>query len=68
MLSQRPSKRRHRNLNEHCGESKAKPFKWAAEWAEVLTGKVQIQNPFTPIAARRGTSFEARPHVRSAFP
>ena len=47
---------------------KAKQFKWKAEWAEVLTGKVQIQNPFTPIASRRGTSFEARPFVRSAFP
>jgi len=47
---------------------KAKQFKWKAEWAEVLTGKVQILNPFTPIASRRGTSFEARPFVRSAFP
>jgi hypothetical protein len=47
---------------------KAKPFKWKAEWAEVLTGKVQILNPFTPIASRRGTSFEARPFVRNAYP
>ncbi len=47
---------------------KAKPFKWAADWADVLTGDVQIQNPFTPIASRRGTSFEARPFVRNAYP
>jgi hypothetical protein len=47
---------------------KAKQFIWKAEWAEVLTGKVQIQNPFTPIASRRGTSFEARPFVRNAHP
>ena len=47
---------------------KAKQFKWKAEWADVLTGRVQIQNPFTPIASRRGTSFEARPFVRSTFP
>jgi len=56
------------NLHEHCGESKAKPFKWAAEWVDVLTGKVQIQNPFTPIASRRGTSFEARPLAGNVFP
>ncbi len=47
---------------------KAKPFKWAAEWVDVLTGKVQIQNPFTPIASRRGTSFEARPLAGNVFP
>jgi hypothetical protein len=47
---------------------KAKPFKWAAEWTDVLTGKVQIQNPFTPIASRRGTSFEARPLAGNVFP
>ncbi len=47
---------------------KAKPFKWAAEWVDVLTGKVQIQNPFTPIASRRGTSFEARPLSSQKFP
>ena len=47
---------------------KAKPFKWAAEWVDVLTGKVQIQSPFTPIASRRGTGFEARPLAGSVFP
>ncbi len=47
---------------------KAKPFKWAAEWSDVLTGDVQIQNPFTPIASRRGTSFEARPLAGAVFP
>jgi hypothetical protein len=47
---------------------KAKPFKWAAEWTDVLTGDVQIQNPFTPIASRRGTSFEARPLAGNVFP
>ncbi len=47
---------------------KAKPFKWAAEWADVLTGDVQIQNPFTPIASRRGTSFEARSLAGAVFP
>ena len=47
---------------------KAKPFKWAAEWIDVLTGDVQIQNPFTPIASRRGTSFEARPLAGNVFP
>jgi len=47
---------------------KAKPFKWAAEWSDVLTGEVQIQNPFTPIASRRGTSFEARPLADTVLP
>ncbi|MCH8998199.1 MAG: hypothetical protein IID48_08010 [Proteobacteria bacterium] len=47
---------------------KAKQFKWAAEWTDVLTGDVQIQNPFTPIASRRGTSFEARPLADNVFP
>ncbi len=47
---------------------KAKPFKWAAEWDDVLTGDVQIQNPFTPIASRRGTGFEARPLSSQKFP
>ncbi len=60
-----------RNLPEHCGESKAKPFEWTAEsdeiftaeWAEVLTGELQIENAFSPNATRRWIRFETNPII-----
>jgi hypothetical protein len=47
----------------YCGESKAKPFKWAAEWDDVLTGELEIVDPFTPNATRRRIGFDAMPLV-----
>jgi len=49
------------NFHVHCGESKAKPFKWTAERDDVLTGELQIENAFTANATRRWISFELNP-------
>ncbi len=40
---------------------KAKPFKWKAEWQEVLTGELLIVNAYSANASRRGIRFEVRP-------
>jgi hypothetical protein len=45
----------------HYGESKAKPFSWKAEWVDIITGELQIIDPFTPNATRRWISFETNP-------
>jgi hypothetical protein len=47
----------------YCGESKAKPFKWSAEWDEYVTGELEIIDPFTPKATRRKIGFDALPLV-----
>ena len=40
---------------------KAKPFKWTVKWEERVLAELQIENPFTPNATRRQTSFETSP-------
>ncbi len=47
---------------------KAKPFPWMAEWNEVITGELQIENAYSPNAARRRIGFETRPLVSNIFP
>jgi hypothetical protein len=42
---------------------KAKPFKWEVKWEEGISGELQIDNPFTPNAARRWIRFETNPIV-----
>ena len=40
---------------------KAKPFKWKAEWHEVLTGELLIVDGYSANPTRRGVRFEVRP-------
>ena len=47
---------------------KAKPFKWKAEWDDVITGELQIVNAFSPNATRRWIGFEVRPLSSQKFP
>ncbi len=47
---------------------KAKPFPWRAEWDDVITGELQIENASTPNATRRWIGFEVRPLSSQKFP
>jgi hypothetical protein len=47
---------------------KAKPFKWKAEWQEVLTGELLIENAYSANPTRRGISFEAESLAADTFP
>ena len=40
---------------------KAKPFPWKAEWVDIITGELEIVNPFTPNATRRRIGSQAMP-------
>jgi hypothetical protein len=40
---------------------KAKPFKWTVKWEEGILGELQIDNAFSPNAARRWIRFETNP-------
>jgi hypothetical protein len=40
---------------------KAKPFKWKAEWNDVITGELEILNAFSSNATRRWINFEVKP-------
>jgi hypothetical protein len=37
---------------------KAKPFRWKAEWDDIITGELEIVNPFSASARLRGISLE----------
>jgi hypothetical protein len=37
---------------------KAKPFQWEAEWDDIITGELEIVNPFSTNAWLRGISLE----------
>jgi len=47
---------------------KAKPFPWKAEWVDIITGELQIVDPFTPNATRRRIGSEAMPPVDDISP
>ncbi len=47
---------------------KAKPFPWKAEWVDIITGELQIIDPFTPNATRRRIGSEAMPPVDDISP
>jgi hypothetical protein len=40
---------------------KAKPFKWKAEWQEVLKGEILIVDSYSANPSRRGLRFEVTP-------
>ena len=56
------------NLPVHCEENKARPFPWKAEWVDIITGELEIVDPFTSNATPRLTKFEAGPPVGRTFP
>ena len=47
---------------------KAKPFPWKAEWVDIVTGELEIVNPFTPNATRRRIGSQAMPPVDDISP
>ena len=40
---------------------KAKPFPWEAEWDDIITGELNVADPFTPEARLQEIVFEVRP-------
>ncbi len=47
---------------------KAKPFKWKAEWQEVLTGELLIVDGYSANPTRRGIRFEVESLADNTFP
>ncbi len=47
---------------------KAKPFKWKAEWIEILTGEMEIIDPFTPNATLRIIGGDTMPPAEDISP
>ncbi len=47
---------------------KAKPFRWKAEWVDIITGELEIVDPFTPNATRRRIGSQAMPPVDDISP
>jgi hypothetical protein len=47
---------------------KAKPFPWNAEWVEIITGEMEIIDPFTPNATRRMIGGDAMPPPEDISP
>ena len=47
---------------------KAKPFPWKAEWVEIITGEMEIIDPFTPNATRRMIGGDTMPPAEDISP
>ena len=60
-----PFRDESRVLERH---KKAKPFPWKAEWVDIITGELEIVDPFTSNATRRRTGFHAMPLVDDISP